>query len=201
LIRRECVFKVPCRLLVDALGDAEAPVQVADAELRAYYDANPGLYHKPEQVEISHILVATAAQAEDLANELRTESKGSTARLVALWNERVTRLSLDQTSAPYLGNLGLVSREPPAGATPAELERQGRVPPAVVEAAFALEPHSSDWWSVSDSGLHVLMVTRSPAVDRTLTRSRTDPRKGGQREQDLARQKYLEGCAPRPASR
>ena len=87
------------RLLIDALGDDDAPIQVSDAELRAYYDANPSLYHKPEQVEISHILLASAAQAEGVANELRTESKGSTARLVALWNERVSALSLDQTSA------------------------------------------------------------------------------------------------------
>ncbi|MFZ4577609.1 MAG: peptidyl-prolyl cis-trans isomerase [Myxococcota bacterium] len=182
------------RLLIDALGDEDAPIQVSDAELRAYYDANPSLYHKPEQVEISHILLASAAQAEGVANELRTESKGSTARLVALWNERVSALSLDQTSAPYLGNLGLVSREPPMGATPAELERQSRVPPAVIEAAFAMEPHVVGPVVASDSGYHVLMVTsRSPAVDRTFEEVKDSIRaRVAKREQDLARQKYLE---------
>ena len=182
------------KFLADAAVDAVKPESFTDADLKAYYDANPGLYHKPEQVEVSHILVKDAATAERIAKELRSASEGAPAKLVVAWNDYVGRLSQDQATIPYLGSLGLVSRTPPPGATPADLERLARVPAEVIAAAMGREIFTIGTPVQSPEGWHVLMVTsKIPAVDKALDDVRESVRtRLVKRERDLRRQKLVD---------
>ena len=137
------------------VGKAEVlPAEVSETECRQYYDANAGLYHKPEQVELSHMLFASEAQARKVADELRAGAEGNAGKLVALWNDYVVRLSEDKVTAPYLGALGLVSQTPVPGQT-----TRAPVPPAVAEAAMGLKPFEVGPVVHSDAGWHVLMAT------------------------------------------
>jgi len=155
------------KYLAEAVKDNVKPELIADAELKQYYDANLALYHKPEQVEVSHMLFADKAKAEKVAAELRVSSEGNTGKLVALWNDYVVRLSEDKATSPQLGSLGLLSKEPPQGATEAELAHLRAVPMALSEAAFTRNPYEMGAIVQTDRGFHLLMLTsKSPAVDR-----------------------------------
>ncbi len=182
------------KFLADTAVEAVKPESFTDADLQKYYDANPGLYHKPEQVEVSHILVADAATAERIAKELRSASEGASAKLVVAWNDYVGRLSQDQATIPYLGSLGLVSRTPPSGAAPADLERLARVPAQVIEAAMGREIFTIGTPVQSPQGWHVLMVTsKIPAVDKAFADVRDSIRtRIVKRERDLRRQKLVD---------
>ncbi len=182
------------KFLADAAVDAVKPESFADADLQTYYDANPGLFHKPEQVDVSHILVKDSATADRLAKELRSASEGASAKLVVAWNDYVGRYSQDQATVPYLGALGLVSKVPPPGATPADLERLARVPAEVVEAAMGRETFTVGSPVQSPQGWHVLMVTsRVPAVDKAFADVKESVRtRLVKRERDLRRQKLVD---------
>ena len=182
------------KFLADAAVDSVKPEKFTDADLKTYYDANPGLYHKPEQVDVSHILVKDAATAERIAKELRSASEGTSAKLVVAWNDYVGRLSQDPATVPYLGGLGLVSKVPPPGATPADLERLARVPAEVVKAAMDREIFTIGTPVQSPMGWHVLMVTsKVPAVDKALEDVKDSVRtRLVKRERDLLRQKLVD---------
>lgn len=182
------------KFLQTALPEEVDPKSIPDADLKAYYDANPAVFHKPEQVELSHILLSDKAKAEQVRSELDKGAEGNTAKLVALWNDYVVRVSEDKATAPYLGALGLVSRTLPPGATPAEQERFAALPKAVVEAAMALEPFTLGPVVQSDKGFHVIMVTsKSPAVDKSFDAAKESIRaRIAKRERDLRRQQLLE---------
>lgn len=182
------------KFMADAAVDSVKPEAFSDTDLKTYYDANPGLYHKPEQVEVSHILVKDAATAERIAKELRSASEGAAAKLVVAWNDYVGRLSLDPSTVPYLGSLGLVSTTPPPGATPADLERMARVPAEVTKAAMGREIFTIGTPVQSPQGWHVLMVTsKIPAVDKAFEDVKDSVRtRLVKRERDLKRQKLVD---------
>lgn len=182
------------KYLQTALPDDVDPKSIPEADLKAYYEANPGVFHKPEQAEVSHILLSDKAKAEQVRSEIERGAEGNTAKLVALWNDYVVRVSEDKVTAPYLGALGLVSRALPPGATPAEQERFAALPKALVEAAMALEPFTLGPVVQSDKGFHVVLVTsKSPAVEKSFDDAKESIRaRIAKRERDLRRQRLLE---------
>ncbi len=181
------------KYLAEAVKDNVKPELIGDAELKQYYDANTGLYHKPEQVEVSHMQFADKAKAEKVAGELRSGSEGNTAKLVALWNDYVVRLSEDKATSPQLGSLGLLSKVPPQGATEAELEHLHAVPMSLIEAAFSRNPYEIGAVVQTDRGFHVVMLTsKSPAVERTFDEVKESIRaRIVKRQRDLQRDNLL----------
>lgn len=167
---------------------------IPEADLKTYYDSNPGLFHKPEQVEVSHMLFRDEVQARKVAAELTAGSEGNAGKLVGLWNDYVVRLSEDKLTAPYLGALGLVGKSAAPGATEAELQRLAAVPKAVIEAAFPLKPFEIGPVVHSEQGWHVLLVTsRNPAVEKAFDEVKDSIRtRIVKRERDLRRQKLLD---------
>jgi len=170
-----------------------------DAELKTYYDSNPGLYHKPEQVEVSHILVKTEALAKKIADELKAGAEGNAGKLIALWNDYVVRLSDDKGTAPYLGALGPMSQTLPVGASQAEVVRLNAVPRIVIDTAFAMKPFEVGPVVQSPLGWHVLMTTsRRPAVDRSYEAVKESIRvRVVKRQRDLQRTQLLESLRAR----
>ncbi|MSP90938.1 MAG: peptidyl-prolyl cis-trans isomerase [Myxococcales bacterium] len=177
------------------VGDAEIkPATIPAADLRSYYDQNPQLYHKPEQVDVSHMLFANRAKADKVRLELIAGSAGNTAQLVSLWNDYVVRLSEDKDTAPQLGALGLVARAAPHGAAPAEVARLAVIPPELIEAAFALKAFEVGPVVATARGFHVVMVTsRSPAVEKTFDEVKDSiAQRVAKRERELLRQRRLD---------
>lgn len=182
------------KYLVEEGKDEVDPAAISAADVQAYYAANPAVFHKPETVELSHMLFADKAQADKVKAELEKGAEGNTPRLVALWNDYVVRLSEDKATAPYLGALGSVSKQAPPGATQAELERRAQIPQALIDAAFSVDPFVVGPVVQSDRGFHVWMTTsRSPAVDKSLAEADESIRaRIAKRERDLKRAKLID---------
>ncbi len=154
------------RYLEEAVAEHVKAEDIGEAELRAYYDGHPELYHKPDQVQVRHMRFDDEAAARKIGDELVRGSDDSTARLMQLWNDYVGRHSKDRRTVPYLGSLGLVSLEPTTGTSDVEQARMAAIPRAVIEAAMALEPYKLSPPVQSDQGWHLLLVTsKSPAID------------------------------------
>ena len=157
------------RLVQQSVLSTISSKSITDAEVKAYYDNNQRLYHKPLQVEIRHILLSDRKRAQQIRDELKAGTQGSPAKLAALWKEYVKRVTEDKGSIPFLGTLGLVSEKPPTGATPAELARLNSIPKNLRDAALKLEVYGLSEVLKSDRGYHILYaVSRSPAVDKPL---------------------------------
>lgn len=181
------------KYLQEAAKDEVDPKALPEADLKAYYDANRGVFHKPEMVEISHMLLADKAKAEQVRAELQRGSDGNTSKLVALWNDYVGRYSEDKATVQYLGALGAVPKEPPPATAMDELEHYNAIPKALIEAAFAAETYSVGPVVQSDKGYHVFMVTsRTPAVDKSFDEAKESIRSRiAKRERDLRRERLL----------
>lgn len=181
------------QFLTTQVGKDLEPGSITDAEIQQYYDANPQLFKKPEQVEVSHMLLGSLEEAQKVAQQLKAGSEGNTAKLVTMWNDYVVRLSLDKATAPQLGALGLLSKTPPPGASEAELQRLAAIPKPLLDAAFATEPMTIAEPVQSPAGWHVLLVTsKSPAVDKQLADVKDSIRaRIVKRERDLRRDKFI----------
>ncbi len=187
------------RYLQDEVKDDDAGKAIPDADLKAYYDANAQVFHKPDQVELSHILLSDQSKAEEIKKELERGAEGNSAKLIAMWNDYVVRLSEDKVTAPYLGALGLISKVPPQGAEPAEIERLAQIPKELVAAAFGGELLTVGPVVHSDKGWHVWMITsKAPAVDKTFEDAKESIlARIVKRERDLKRQKLLDDLRTR----
>ncbi len=95
VLRNAIVSKIRAEVL------ASGPV--TDAEVRAYYDANPDKYHAPPLVAIWRILVSTREQALDVIQKAKADLSPKR------WNELARDLSLDKSTSMTGGNLGLVA--------------------------------------------------------------------------------------------
>lgn len=75
---------------------------VADAAVKAYYEAHKSQYNTPESLRLWRILVASKAQAEKILEQVRGR------RSIGHWMSLCGRLSLDKSTALQNGDLGFV---------------------------------------------------------------------------------------------
>ena len=145
------------RLMRDELDAKITADTVADAELRAYYDANLADYVKAEEVRASAIIVKNRAQAQRVANEARGEA-GKTNKG---FRDLVNRYSQDEDTKLRGGDLRYFD------AATKEL------PAPVVQAAFAL-PQLGDVSMAVDAGNGTWYVLKQTGRRRSMTKSFED---------------------------
>jgi peptidyl-prolyl cis-trans isomerase C len=104
------------RLVVQKVMQEHQSVPVDDAEVQAYYDANPNEF-RTDRVKANHILI----KEEDLANEIVAKIKADPSTFGDLAKEH----SIDKSNSTRGGDLGFFGR--------------GRMVKEFEEAAFALE--------------------------------------------------------------
>lgn len=140
-------------LTIKALIDKEVlqKVSVSDQQVRAYYDDNPNLFRKPEQVKASHILVQVPADAPE------TKQAEALAAIQALKRrldngENFAALAQENSDCPSKtkgGDLGFFGRE--------------QMVPPFSEAAFALQPGQTSDVVQTRFGYHLIRVTERQA--------------------------------------
>ena len=141
-------------LTIKTLIDKEVgqKVSVSDQQVRAFYDGNPNLFRKPEQVKASHILIqvpanaGTAKKAEALATieALKTRIDNG---------ENFATLAMENSEGPSKtkgGDLGFFGRE--------------QMVPPFSEAAFALQPGQMSDVVQTRFGYHLIRVTERQAA-------------------------------------
>ena len=106
---------------------------ITEAEIKAYYDAHPDEFHKPEQVRASVIVVKDEARAKKLLKQVLEAESQSPDDGQALFRKLASELTDDRALRERAGDLQFFSR-------PAERhEGEPVVPDAVAEAAFKLD--------------------------------------------------------------
>ncbi|OMF32670.1 hypothetical protein BK133_14115 [Paenibacillus sp. FSL H8-0548] len=119
----------------------EPKTDVTDEEVQAYYDANAAAMSTPEQIQASHILVATKEEADAILAELK---QGGDFATIA------TEKSTDTGSKDNGGDLGFFGK--------------GDMVPAFEEAAFALKIDEISGAVQSDYGYHIIKKTAEKAA-------------------------------------
>jgi peptidyl-prolyl cis-trans isomerase C len=107
-------------------ADPEAAKSIPEADLRAYYDAHPEEYRRPERLRVAHLLVKAPAggperakaeaKAKKLLGRLRAEEKANPGAFAAL----VREASDDAGTKALGGDLGFRTREELAAQLSAE---------------------------------------------------------------------------------
>lgn len=141
-------------------------VKVSDEDVVEFYNSNPDLFVRDEQVRARHILFRVD-QGADLATDQRARQRAEIARSRALAGEDFSELARKLSEGPSAsngGDLGFFSRATMA--------------PPVAEAAFALEPGEISNVVKSRFGYHVIRVEehRPPApvpMDEARDQART----------------------------
>jgi peptidyl-prolyl cis-trans isomerase C len=150
------------RALGNVFLDDPANTQIADAELRTYYDSHRDDYEKPERIRISRILV----DDEALAKRILTDASGI--KGAELWKQLARDHSLDAATKLRGGNLGFVY---PDGRTDVP---QVAVDPALYAAAAKVKDGELVQTPVKEAG-HLAVVWRRgtlPAVQSSFAAER-----------------------------
>jgi len=156
-------------------GFAETSVDVDDAAVRRYFDANKDDYYVEPYVTFTHVFFDTENRSRDQAHALAEKKLAE-----------LNRAGTPFSDAPkhgdrFLYHVNYVERTPDYVAS--------HFGPAMAEALFALEPNDLVWRGPFDSpyGVHlVMMITnepgREPALSEIEDRVREDARRAMIRE-------------------
>ena len=149
---------------------------VADADMKAYYDANVADYVKPEEVRVSAIILKNKAQAE----RVLLEAKGEAGRTNKGFRDLVTKYSADEETKLRGGDLRYLDAS------------NKDVPKPVITAAFTLM-NTGDVSGVVDAGngqFYILKQTgRRKAMTKTFDDAKPQIRNKLFREKRLQAQK------------
>jgi peptidyl-prolyl cis-trans isomerase C len=151
------------RFLKQEYEDRIQPTDITDDEVRAFYDAHPTEFHQPEQVRISHIVVAREADATRILRQIQASPND-----VRLFRQLAEQFDTDPATHDAFGDVGFFSR-------PAD-HRDGEpvVPEPVATAAFSMETIGAVFPTVvhSERGYEIIKLTgRRAALDRSLDES------------------------------
>jgi peptidyl-prolyl cis-trans isomerase C len=159
-VRRQMMVQQMMKEMFDDKGVKLS--DITDAEIKAYYDANPAEFQKPAQRRASHILFKDKARAESVLKKLQAAPDD-----MELFRKLAEEHSQDPESKPRYGDLRFFSQEPAEG--------QNAPPKPVRDAVFGLDKTGALHAQViqSDQGFHVVKMTgERAALDRSLDDAR-----------------------------
>jgi peptidyl-prolyl cis-trans isomerase C len=140
-------------LTIKQLIDKEViqKLSLSDQQVRAYYDDNPNLFRRPEQVKASHILVQVPENADEAK---RAEALATIQALKARIDngENFATLAMEHSDCPSKakgGDLGFFGRE--------------QMVKPFSDAAFALQPGQISDVVQTRFGYHLIRVTERQA--------------------------------------
>ena len=141
-------------VLVQALveQDIRPGVKVSDQEVAEFYNENPQMFQRPEQVRARHILMSVE-QGTDDETKAAAKARAEEARQRALSGEDFAALAIELSegpSAPNGGDLGFFSAD--------------RMVAPFSEAAFALDPGGISAVVETQFGYHVIKVEERRAA-------------------------------------
>jgi peptidyl-prolyl cis-trans isomerase C len=159
-VRRQMMVQQMMKEMFDEKGVKLS--DITDAEIKAYYDANPAEFHKPAQRRASHILFKDKAKAEAILKKLQNAADD-----MELFRKLAEEHTQDAETKPRFGDLRFFSHEPAAGDT--------APPKPVRDAVFALDKTGALAPQVvqSEQGFHVVKMTgERAALERSLEDAR-----------------------------
>ncbi len=151
----EMIGQIKNGLVIKTLIDKEVidTLTVSDRQTRSFYEDNPDLFRRPEQVKASHILV----QVPESADEARKAQAQAAIRALKQRidnGEDFATLAMDHSACPSKakgGDLGFFGRE--------------EMVAPFSEAAFALQPGQVSDVVTTRFGYHLIRVTERQAEE------------------------------------
>ena len=130
----------------------EPSMKITDEEINTYFEENKDSFAQEEQVEASHILVDSKAEAKNIAKKLEAGEK---------FADLAKEYSTDTASAEKGGELGFFSK--------------GEMAEEFEEVAFSLEKGKSSDLVKTSYGYHIIKVTNKKAAkEAKLKDNKTD---------------------------
>ncbi|MFO7179289.1 MAG: peptidylprolyl isomerase [Pseudomonadota bacterium] len=151
-------------LLKELRREVPSPNDLPEADVRKYYEENRADFDEPERRRVSHIAVASRAEAEKLLAQARTMSAAEWGKLVRERSRAKTPKELGTLPVELAGDLGIVGPPGhPRGGNP-------RVPEPLREAVFKIDPKESVYPQVveHEGKFHIVRMS-----GRTEPRSRS----------------------------
>ncbi len=151
------------QMLEDLRKGAPAPNDIAEPELKAYYDAHKDDFAEPERRRVAAIVLDTAALAKTVLAKALTATPAAWGELVESRSTQRGARNMPTGPTELAGDLGIVG--PPGhtrGANP-------RVPDPVRDAVFKIEKAGSTYPEVvpADGKFYVIrLVSTTPARER-----------------------------------
>jgi peptidyl-prolyl cis-trans isomerase C len=145
------------KLMRDQFDSQVSADTVADAEMKAYYDANLAEYVKPEEVRVSAIIVRNKAQADRVA----IEARGDAGKTNKGFRDLVMKYSVDEDTKLRGGDLRYMDAN------------TKDIPANVVKAAFTLYS-TGDVSPTVDAGNGTYYVLKQTGRRRSMTKTFED---------------------------
>lgn len=142
-------------LAIKTLIDKEVidTLTVSDGQIRSFYEDNPDLFRRPEQVKASHILVQVPENADE-AQKAQAQAAIRALKQRIDNGEDFATLAMDHSACPSKakgGDLGFFGRE--------------EMVAPFSEAAFALQPGQVSDVVTTRFGFHLIRVTERQAEE------------------------------------
>ena len=93
------------KLVETDLSQLVSMTDISDEELKAYYDANPTQFHKPEQVRVSEIITNIEPAAKSVRNTLMTRINENPRKSRQIFTELLRKHTRDEESAKVTGDI------------------------------------------------------------------------------------------------
>lgn len=143
----------------------EQKTAVTDADVKSYYDANPGARRTPDEVRAKHILVKTEEEAKKVQDEIKAGKK---------FEDLAKEVSEDPGSKNRGGDLGVL--------------RHGQTVPEFDKVLFELKPGETSGIVKTQFGFHIIRLeSRTEGKPLTLEQAKENLR------QQLVRDKEKKG--------
>jgi peptidyl-prolyl cis-trans isomerase C len=141
-------------LTIKTLLDKEVirKIAISDKQVRSYYDENPSLFRKPEQVKASHILIQVPENADE-AKKAEALAKIQALKQRIDNGENFATLAMEYSEGPSKtkgGDLGFFTRD--------------QMVAPFADAAFALQPGQVSNVVTTRFGYHLIRVTDHQAA-------------------------------------
>ena len=151
----EMIGQIKNGLVIKTLIDKEVidTLTVSDGQIRSFYEDNPDLFRRPEQVKASHILVQVPESADE-AQKAQAQAAIRALKQRIDNGEDFATLAMDHSACPSKakgGDLGFFGRE--------------EMVAPFSEAAFALQPGQVSDVVTTRFGYHLIRVTERQAEE------------------------------------
>ncbi len=160
-LKEQIVQRQAIRTLIDQ--EIVPKIEITDQQAKEFYDKNPKLFQRPEEVHAQHILLKVEKDADEKTRaEARKKLMDIKKKLDAGGDfAELAKANSQCPSAPQGGDLGFFSR--------------GKMVPAFEKAAFELKPNQVSDIVETNFGYHLIKVLEHREA-KTLTLEEVQPK-------------------------
>lgn len=160
-LKEQIVQRQSIRTLIDQ--EIVPKIKISDADAKAFYDQNPKLFQRPEEVHAQHILLKTEKDTDEKKRSEMRKSLTDIKKRADAGEDfgELAKSNSECPSAPKGGDLGFFSK--------------GKMVPAFEKVAFELKPDQVSDIVETEFGYHLIKVLEHREA-KTMTLEEVQPK-------------------------